>query len=290
MLEDRSYMREPSYGSGLSASAKLMIGLGVVFIFQAIDQAYLHTGVQRLLALWPSDVLGRGYLWQLLTFQLLHGGPLHLLFNLLGVWFFGRAVEAVHGPARMVQMFFLCGLAGGLLQVLISLIIPGWNAPVVGASAGTMGFLAAFCLLEPGGTVILYFVPVQARIVLFISLGISLFFSLVPIDPGMAHPAHLGGLLTGMAILRYGYPNLGWFQGWFQRQKDPKASSGGARSASWALEKVTPARSRGATPSGQDFISKEIDPILDKISTHGFQSLTEEERKTLEAARHRMKS
>ncbi|MBL9170167.1 MAG: rhomboid family intramembrane serine protease [Verrucomicrobiales bacterium] len=283
-------MREPSYGQGLSASAKLMIALGVIFVFQAIDQAYIRSGVQGWLALWPADVLGRGFIWQLVTFQLLHGGPIHLLFNLLGVWFFGRAVESIHGPVRMLQLFFLSGIAGGLLQILVSLIIPGWSSPVVGASAGTMGFLAAFCLLEPSGTVILYFVPVQARIVLYISLGLSLFLTLVPIDAGMAHPAHLGGLLAGMAIIRYGYPNLSWLSGWFSRKNEPRRSSGSSRTSGWALEKVDPPVSRSATPSGQDFISKEIDPILDKISTHGFQSLTADERKTLEAARHRMKS
>ena len=281
-------MREPSYCQGLTASAKLMIALGVIFALQAIDQAYIRSNVQSWLALWPSDVLGRGFIWQLLTFQLLHAGPLHLLFNLLGIWFFGRSVESAHGPARMLQLFFISGFAGGLLQVLVSLIIPGWTSPVVGASAGTMGFLAAFCLLEPSGTVVLYFVPVQARVVLFISLGLSLFLTLVPIDAGMAHPAHLGGLLAGMAIVRYGYPPLEWVTGFLSRTKNPKMLGPGRPSPNWSLEKASPVAPRSSASSGQDFISKEVDPILDKISTHGFQSLTDEERKTLEAARNRM--
>lgn len=284
MLDDRSYMREPSYGQGLPASVKLIIALAVIFAWQCIDGVYLRSGWQSWLALDPTEVL-HGKIWQLITFQLLHGGPLHLFFNLLAIWFFGRVVESIHGPKRMLQMFFLCGVAGGLLQVLVSFIIKGWGGSVVGASAGTMGFLAAFCLLEPNGTVLLYFVPVRARYVLYFSLGLSLFFTLVPADPGVAHPAHLGGLLTGMAILRYGYPSLGGLSRLFARS-EPRRPATSSRQSSWNVEapKVPP---RGSSV-GQDFISKEVDPILDKISKHGFQSLTDAEKRTLEAARNRM--
>lgn len=285
MLDDRSYMREPSYGQGLPASVKLIIALAVIFAWQCIDDSYLRSPWQQGLFLIPRDVLA-GRIWQLITFQLLHGDIIHILFNSLAIWGFGRFIESIHGPKRMLQMFFLCGLAGGLMQVLVSLVVKSWGEPVVGASAGTMGLLAAFCLLEPEQSIIAYFVPVRARYLLYFMVGISLFFTLVPSGGGVyAHPAHLGGLLAGMAIVRYGYPSLGGLSRLFARS-EPRRSATSSRPSSWNVE-APKVPSRGSSV-GQDFISKEVDPILDKISKHGFQSLTDAEKRTLEAARNRM--
>ena len=91
--------------------------------------------------------ISRGYIWQILTFQFLHDAPLpfHLLFNCIGLYFFGRAVEDVVGPRGLLKLYFAAGFVGGALQLLTTWILPGHvDASVVGASAGVMGLLGVY--------------------------------------------------------------------------------------------------------------------------------------------------
>ncbi len=277
MLDDRSYMREPSYQEGLSGTVKLMILLGVAFLLQNIDQVYLHSPVLPKLVLRASDVL-HGQVWRLFTYQFLHAGILHIAFNLLALFFFGRTVEGVFGSRGLYAFFLLSGAAGGLMHVLAGSFMGAWSGPVVGASAGTMGLLAAYCLLEPDGTILVYFIPVKARYALIGSVGVSLFFTLVPGDSHIAHTAHLGGLLAGMGFMRYGLPGGSWLG-------DLNLPRLFARRAQAEEERSVP---RSQPASAEDFISREVDPILEKISAHGIHSLTPEERKILEDAQKRM--
>ncbi len=283
MLADRSYMqdREPSRFSWLSGTVKLMIFLGIVYGLQLLAPALHFEWFFDYLVLRGSDVM-HGFVWQFLTFQVLHATPMHLAFNLLALFCFGRPFEMYYGTRRMVLFFFMTGIAGGILHVLSGLFFNDWGTAVVGASAGTSGLLAAFCLLNPDGTIFLYFIPIRARYVLILSIVLSVVFMLFPGGGGVAHAAHLGGLLSGIAFMRYGLPGANWFEGLrvplpggVQRRKYPEAP--------WAA-----AEEPSRPPISGDFISREIDPILEKISTHGFQSLTEKEKQTLASARDRM--
>src|SRR5262249_32699015 len=143
----------------------------------------------------------RGEVWQLLTFQFLHSVPMpwHVLFNCLGLYFLGRPVEERLGSKRFLWLYFLSGVAGGVLQVLLTVVLPRHpDLPVVGASAGVCGMLAIFCSFDPMQelTTWIYFFPVRvrARTVLIFTGLLSLFGALVPFDR-IAHGAHLGGIL-----------------------------------------------------------------------------------------------
>ena len=280
MLEDRSYLREPSYLGGLSGTVKLMILLGVAFLLQNIDAVYIHSPLLPNLVLTASDVF-HGQVWRLVSYQFLHGGLLHITFNLLALFCFGRSVETVFGARGLYAFFLLSGVAGGLMHVLAGSFMPAWAGPVVGASAGTMGLLAAFCLMEPDGTILVYFIPVKARYALIFSVGVSIFFTLVPGETHVAHGAHLGGLLAGMGFMRYGLPGAGWL-----------GNLNLPRLFDWRSKRPSPGPrliSEPPPPVGStDFISREVDPILEKISAHGIHSLTPEERKILETAQKRM--
>jgi membrane associated rhomboid family serine protease len=281
MLADRSYMQEPAGRPGLSGTVKLMILLGVAFILKWIDETYLDAGVVRWLALDQHSFL-HGCVWQLFTFQFIHAGPVHLAFNLLALYCFGRPLEMAYGSRYMTLFFFLTGMVGGMVHVVAGWLMPDiWGGPVVGASAGTSGLLAAFCLMEPNGLILIYFLPVRARYVLWLSFGLSLVFMLFPMGSHVAHTAHLGGLVAGIYFLRRGLPGAGWLSGfsWGRR----RGASPPLSAPAWAAEPAAP-----RPPSRGDFISREIDPILDKISTHGIHSLTPEERRILESARSRM--
>lgn len=291
-LSDRYYMRDEDSRSPfrLPMFAVLMIAITAIFALQQINRVYLRWPVEWYGAL-SLDGLSQGFLWQFLTFQFLHGGLSHLFFNLLAIYFFGRFCEQRFGWRRMLMLYFGAGVFGGVLHSLLAWFFPvALGGPVVGASAGVCGLLAAFCVSAPEEEILVFFVlPLKARILLMISIGIALFFTIVPSDRGIAHSAHLGGLLFGAAFIHFGWHAREFPWRWpsfrFSRKSGPlvKVRFPGA-SSPWKEEKVP----RPDAEMSADFISKEVDPILEKISAHGLHSLTERERKILEAARTRM--
>ncbi len=283
-------MRDKEESPQLSATVWLMIAITVAFAFQQINAVYSRVDLAPWLAL-SIEGLKKKYLWQLVTFQFLHAGFLHLLFNLVALWAFGRTVEDRLGKAHFLKLYFFSGVLGGLLYALFAWQFEKFfgTLPVVGASAGIFALLAAFGRLAPENEILLCFVvPVKGKYFLMIAAGVTLFFTIVPSDPGVAHAAHLGGLLGGLAYVAWGIRPHGSEVGWhpltsrLRRRQLVKAVA--LKPLPWRGSHDT---DTGDLPSG-DFISRDVDPILDKISVHGIHSLTERERKTLEAARARM--
>lgn len=286
-VRDRFYMRDSYHPPRVST--RLIIVLIAAFVLQCILLVYSDIDVRRHLALSRAGLL-QGKIWQLLTFQFLHSAPMpfHVLFNCLGLYFFGRRVEEILGTRRFLGIYFLSGVAGGILQVLLTLVPRHPDVSVVGASAGVCGLIAIFCSLRPMEEMQtwIYFFPITIRAHWFLKflLGFSIFGSLIPFDY-IAHGAHLGGLLVGMSYARRGERwdrVLDWLTRLFPFRKPPKTSRF-AKHTPWRGQ-----RSNTARPS-ETFVSREVDPILDKISAQGFDSLTEDERKILEAARKMMK-
>lgn len=289
MLEDRSYMRENPHRSRWSATVILMIAVGACFFIQEVVRAYSRFPIGEYLAL-SVPGLRRGFIWQLLTFQFLHGGLFHLIFNLLGLWFFGRYIEERLGSRSFLKLYFLCGIVGGLVEVAAQWAYQsflGLNPRgAIGASAGVLGIIAAFAIMEPHATIRIFFVlPVQARFLLWAELAISLFFTLVPSQSGVAHGAHLGGILAAIAYLRWDMPrpSIKW-NPWQGRRRKRQLVQAAAQISRLRVRRDSPP----AELPPEEFISKEVDPILDKISAHGIHSLTPRERQILEAARAKM--
>ncbi len=300
MLADRDYMREDDNGTGLSWTVMLLIALVVVFAAKAIAKAYLGLSLQQYGAL-SDSVWQKGWVWQLVTFQFLHGSFPHLFFNGLGLWMFGRPIEAAFGGRRMLGLWIAGGLVGGLLQLGISAAFPNQFSPeVVGASAGLMTFLAIFCRLEPDARILLALVvPVPARFLFYFSVGVALFFTVVPSRDGVAHAAHLGGLLFGWFWVQAGYHrgeglwerlSEGW-QRWNQQRQTRRALAGSVQGRilkpsfrSDSAQAPNPAKEL----SDAEFIAREVDPILEKIARDGIASLNAAERQTLEAARQKV--
>ena len=292
MLADRPYMRDSQYESRWSMTVLLLVVNAVAFVLQSVLEFYHVFPVSAFFAL-SLQGLGHGYIWQLITFQFMHGGIWHLVFNLLAIYFFGRTVEAALGKNRFLKFYLLCGVIGGIAQMLFAWLLPAYfGGAVVGASAGAFGLIAAFAAMFPDRelTLLLFFViPVsmRARTLLWLSIGLALFGIIVP-NTGVAHAAHLGGIFTGLLYIRWIVQGKGW-AGWRSfrpatrrpRELVPTLST---RRSLWQRSKKTVADD--LPPA--EFISREVDPILDKISAHGIQSLTERERKILEAARAKM--
>ena len=298
MLSDRDYMREEDQGTRLSWTVMLLIALVVVFAADEIAKAYLGLSLQQHGAL-SSSVWRSGWVWQLVTFQFLHGNFAHLFFNGLGVWMFGRPIEAAFGGRRMLGLWIAGGLVGGLLQLGISAAFPNQFSPdVVGASAGLMTFLAIFCRLEPDARILLaLIVPVPARFLFYFSVGVAVFFIVVPSRDGVAHAAHLGGLLFGWFWVQAGYhrgESL-WdrlSEAWHRWNQQRQTSRPVSRAAEGKIIKPSFRSDSAPTPakelSDAEFMAREVDPILDKIARDGIGSLTAAERQTLEAARKKV--
>lgn len=258
------------------------------FALQAINAVYLHFPI-RYLVLSPEGI-SRGFIWQFLTFQFLHADLLHLLINMIvGLWMFGRYVEGRLGSKAFLKLYLLSGVAGGLLQVLLGFLFPQhFGGGTIGASAGTFGLIAAFCAFEPYAEIRIFFIlPVRARNLLYFELGLALFFTIVPSNSGVAHAAHLGGALFALAFIRW--PALSSFS--FPRirfRRTPRRAYVKVMPSSSAPPRPKPVKAAEEDLPPEEFISQAVDPILDKISAHGIHSLTERERKILEAARKKM--
>jgi membrane associated rhomboid family serine protease len=276
-----------------------MATLVAAYALQCINEVYFHTAAERHLGL-TSNVFSSGSVWQLLTFQFLHGNLLHLFCNLLGLWFFGRFVEQVLGRSRFLIAYIISGIAGGLLQAILMTIFPDhFGSIAFGASAGVCGMFAIFARLESETELSVYFIlPIRAKYLLIFTGALSAFFTLVPTPrQDVAYAAHLGGILAGLLWVR-----LGWHHDFIptpweavlerlrkMQHRPPRrrplelVRTGGKAD----VQLRRPSNSPQELPAAE-FISKEVDPILDKISAHGLQSLTAREREVLEAARKKM--
>lgn len=291
MLEDRYYMRETPFAPRRSATFTLVIVNVAVFMLQAIVVRFSDFDVFKYFAL-SLEGLKEGYVWQLLTYGFMHGGLfmqgglLHLVFNVWAIYVFGTEVEQSVGRRSFLALYFASILVGGLFQVTAGLVMGGaFAATVVGASAAAFALASAFAVLFPDRMLLLFFIlPVKAKYLLLISALLTVYGLMFPAG-NIAHAAHLGGMVTGLMFVRYA---IHWQWRWPELGKS-------RRSPPAKLVKVYE-KSKIWSPSGtvvddvpdEEFVSKEVDPILDKISASGIQSLTERERKILEKARAKM--
>jgi membrane associated rhomboid family serine protease len=274
----------------------LLISVFGCFLAQMIAQAIWGATIDDLFALSVRGLRAHRY-YEVITFQFMHGGWWHLFGNMIGLYFFGRAMEEALGKKQLLILYLLSGTIGGLLQIALALTFPIYfSGGVMGASAGVFGLIAAFATRAPDQpvTMFVYFFPVtfQAKFFLlfeaiFALLGVfGPLIHFTALTGNVAHAAHLGGMLTGIFFIRWAGRIPGRFEFWrpIARRLQPKPELVGA----------APRRfSRGARQPVRDlppaeFISREVDPILEKISTHGIHSLTGRERQILEAARNKI--
>ena len=195
-------------------NALLLANVSVFVAVVLVRKFFLQFPVQQYFGLSLTG-LKEGFIWQLLTFQFLHGGILHLLLNCWGIYVFGHAVEATLRRKRMLEVYLLSGVAGGLAHVLGSLFFPSHFGvitlfgitnyiPVVGASAGLFGLMAAFATLYPEEDlkILLPPVTVSARVLAGVCAAMS-WLGLLMTRNNVAHGAHLGGMLAGFLYVRH---------------------------------------------------------------------------------------
>lgn len=173
----------------------------VINVLVFLAQTSLGGGATSLLALWP---LGPQFLpWQLLTYAFVHAGPQHLLFNMFGVFMFGSDLERVWGPRRYLSFYLTCALAAAVAQILVT-TITGAYYPTVGASGAIFGLLLAYAMVFPNRTLMLLFPPIPMRAPVFVAVYglIELVLGVTGTQEGVAHFAHLGGMVGGFLLMR----------------------------------------------------------------------------------------
>ena len=155
------------------------------------------------LALWPLES-SQFYPWQVLTYGLMHGSFTHLFFNMMGIWMFGAELERVWGPKRYGQFMVASIFTAALTQLLMSQLNGSLN-PTVGISGGLFGLLLAFGMMFPNRIIMPLIPPIPMKAKYFVALfgGLELLFGVTGTQAGVAHFAHLGGMLGGWLMIRY---------------------------------------------------------------------------------------
>lgn len=153
------------------------------------------------LALWPLN--GPFMPWQLVSYAFLHGSMMHLAFNMYGLWMFGRELEALLGRKVFLLLYFASVLSAGIMQVLVT-TYTGGAYPTVGASGGVFGLLLAYGMFFPNRVIMLLLPPVamRARTFVLVYAAIELFLGVTGTQAGVAHFAHLGGMIGAYLVLR----------------------------------------------------------------------------------------
>lgn len=146
-------------------------------------------------------------IWRFITFQFLHAGTTHLLFNMIALFFFGPLVESYLGARRYIVFYFLCGIAGAVTYVLLWLahILIGYPwIELVGASAGIFGVLIAAAQIAPDATVLIYgIIPMRLRVMALVLLAVAAYTVIFNGHNAGGEAAHLGGAALGFALIRW---------------------------------------------------------------------------------------
>ena len=187
----------------------LLIANTAVFVAQFAIGGFL---VQHC-ALWPPNLAGqyglRGAgtfeIWQLVTYAFLHGSPMHLAFNMLALFMFGRELERTWGGERFLIYYFVCIVGAAIAQLVVVSVHGGRPYPTIGASGGVFGVLLAYGMLFPRRMILLIFPPIPMPAWVFVTLYgvIELVLGVTGTQAGVAHFAHLGGMASGFVLIRY---------------------------------------------------------------------------------------
>lgn len=277
--ELRLQLRRPS-----TAVTWLIVANVAVYFVDVLSQRFDPFFFSRSFGLSMSGIHSL-YLWQPLTYMFMHGGVLHLLFNMLGLYIFGSEFERSFGRHRFLQFYATCGVVGGLAYLGLAVVSPAYSGiPLVGASGAVYGLLIAAIVFFPHIQIVLIIFPMPVRVFGLIVVAILLLQLLAGEvgNPG-GEVCHVAGALTGLGI----------FYAWGIM---PRIRFGaGGREVSIPASPLGGVRQRlqsGAWARRQKKLAEEdamVDGILEKVHREGIASLTRKERRILSQATERQR-
>lgn len=279
-MSDRDYLRHDWEGGRRSAFSDapvtkvLAIAFAAIYLLQLLVRAVSFDAwrsLLRFLALDPDAVLARFKVWQLVTGALVHVGILHLLFNVLALWFFAKQVEERLGARRFLVFALLATLSVSLAYVLFAPFVPR-VVPILGFSGASLAILTLLACWEPNRPVILLVFPMRLWVMVALLVAIDLVLALEQATTGtVAHAAHLAAPLFGL---------------WYHRHGHRLASIGGAL---MRLGERRRRRARRREAMRDEAMRAEVDRILDKVARDGMGGLTDAERRFLRDASERLR-
>jgi membrane associated rhomboid family serine protease len=274
-------IRQIRIGGTVSPAVKILLIVNFsIFIIQQISGLFAPGYAEYLFGLSHEGLVYRYFFWQPFTYMFLHGGWLHIFFNMFALWMFAGDLERVWGTKRFIRYYLFSGIGAGVCIALMNWFIAGkygvTNIPTVGASGALYALLLAYGLLWPNREVLIWFIfPVKMKYVL-IFFGLFEFFgtlnSMAGIPGNISHIGHVGGILTGFILLKAFAP----------RVRRPHVKS------SWYITKLLRSfrlRKKRNQINTRIRAKETIDILLDKIAHQGMASLTPSEKKDLEWAR-----
>lgn len=251
-----------------SAVSAIMIATFAVFVLQHLP--VIGPWLWRSGALVPDYVFGRGEIWRLVSYMFLHSTDsiFHFFFNMLALWMFGTALEERWGPRRFMACYALFGIGSGLFSLVYLAGPVARFVPIIGASGAIYGILTAYAVYFPNREILLFFiVPVRAWVMVAGFAVLSLLLAVSEPGGAVAHIIHLGGIVIAFAYLKTG----------------PAISRWADHTRGVLNERAIRARA-GETMRKKHLFEEKVDPILEKISRQGMESLTREERNILRDA------
>ena len=246
----------PSFSSPNGVKFLLIVNL---IIFLLVEISSYKSEVFIFFGLSPAIIWNKYKFWQLATYLFIHGGFFHIIFNMFVLWMFGKDLEREWGKKDFLVYYFICGIGAGLLSAIFN-----YNSyiPIVGASGAIYGLLVAYGFTYPDRLVYLYgLIPIKIKHMI-IGLGLIAFFaSLSASQSNVSHITHLSGMFIGLLMI---YFNIRWSKVklWYYSKQ--------LKNLNMNNEKKS--------------IQYNVDKILDKINTNGWDSITEEEQKYLNTA------
>jgi membrane associated rhomboid family serine protease len=267
-----------AFGGALTPMVKrLIIANAVVFVVTLLlDRGFVYDWF----AFQPTRIFIRP--WGVLTYMFVHGGLMHVAMNMLMLFFFGSPLESRWGSNEFLKYYLICGLGGVAMSYLF---LP---AAVVGASAAVYGVMLAFAFNWPDSPIYVFGIfPVKAKYLLAFFFALSVLSAFDGSGAGVAHFAHLGGLVTGFVYLKSDWRVAKRFQNLRKTTR--------RRRMAIVPRDLTEARTEeGSAAPAQEQVEDTslydaVDQVLDKISAQGMNSLTSAERKLLDdmSKRHR---
>lgn len=220
--------------------------------------------------------------WTIITYMFVHAGFLHVFLNMLMLFFFGPPLEEQWGGKEFIKYYVICGAGGALFTLIFG------GGTIVGASGAIYGVMLAYALNWPDSLIWIYAIfPVKAKYLVLFLGALSFFFAFAGPADGIAHFAHLGGLVVGYVYLKKGWEVQARWNGLRKRLRKRKFSvvPGGSPSKGASSPRRT---SKEADEEAR--ILEIVDQILDKIAANGLDSLTPEERRFLDEVSRRRKS
>lgn len=276
---EREYSEKRSGAAGFMASLTpvvkwlLILNVGIFLVDMFTHRALANWGVFSV-----RSALMEGRVWEFITFQFLHASVGHILFNAMGLYFFGPWMERYWGSRKFLVFYLLCGIGGAAFYTFLSAvnILPfGMNSYLLGASAGIYGILVGIAVTAPEMRVaFMLVIEMTMRQMALVMIAIGVLSIVFEWDNAGGEAGHLGGVLVGYLLMRY--PKLiSWAQ---PRDAEVNIIRPKAFSRRRAEAKIKPRTSVNLKTS------TEVDAILDKMLEKGRESLTDEEREILKRA------